>query len=196
MLLTSNHTAFGCFPPQRPMNADFSHCVATQQMRTKWGNQANPGRVPAKSNKQRPQRHSRGILISSEVEQSPPLLCMTTLTQSCLGMHCVCVCVFHLACQPTAASSPPPFGLVGVNEQQAPSNCLCLTRLAECQRKKQMRRKRATPKTKKKNQQKKCDHRSCTFGQSRQESWLMRLNKFFIACNLSADVAALSGGSG
>lgn len=45
--------------------------------------------------KLRPQRHSRGILISSEVEQSPPtqhthtLLCMT---ESCLGMRCVCVC--------------------------------------------------------------------------------------------------------
>lgn len=46
--------------------------------------------------KLRPQRRSRGILISSEVEQSPPtqhthtLLCMT---ESCLGMRCVCVCV-------------------------------------------------------------------------------------------------------
>lgn len=45
--------------------------------------------------KLRPQRRSRGILISSEVEQSPPtqhthtLLCMT---ESCLGMRCVCVC--------------------------------------------------------------------------------------------------------
>ncbi|MEQ2234354.1 hypothetical protein ILYODFUR_031055 [Ilyodon furcidens] len=52
--------------------------------------------------------------------------------------------VYHSACQPTAASSPPPFGLVGVNEQQAPSNCLCLTRLTECQRRKQTRRKQAT----------------------------------------------------
>lgn len=110
--------------------------------------------------KLRPQRRSRGILISSEVEQSPPtqhthtLLCMT---ESCLGMRCVCVCMhacaFHLACHPTAASSPPPFCLVGVNEQQAPSNCLCLTQVNMCQWKKQMRRKQAT----------KCDYRSCTF---------------------------------
>lgn len=72
---------------------------------------------------------------------SPPLLCMTSLIQSCLGMHRVCV--FHLACQPTAASSPLPFGLVGVNEQQALGNCLRLTRLTKCQRRKRMRRKRA-----------------------------------------------------
>lgn len=39
----------------------------------------------------------------------------------------MCTCAFHLACQAAAASSPLPFGLVGVNEQQALGNCLCLT---------------------------------------------------------------------
>ncbi len=136
MLPTSNCVAIPLFFPKRPMKADFSHCGATEQMRTKWGNQANPGRVPGKSNKQRPQRNSGGILISSEVEQSPTSLHDKSHTE--LFRHALCVCAFHLACQPTAASSPPPFGLVGVNEQQALSNCLC-------QRKKQMRRKQATP---------------------------------------------------
>lgn len=142
MLPTSNCAAIPLFFPKRSMKAAFSHCGATEQMRTKWGNQANPGRVPGKSNKQRPQRHSRGILISSEVEQSPTSLHDKSHTG--LFRHALCVCAFHLACQPTAASSPPPFGLVGVNEQQALSNCLCLTRRTECQRKKQMRRKQAT----------------------------------------------------
>lgn len=142
MLPTSNCAAIPLFFPKRSMKADISHCGATEQMRTKWGNQANPGRVPGKSNKQRPQRHSRGILISSEVEQSPTSLHDKSHTG--LFRHALCVCAFHLACQPTAASSPPPFGLVGVNEQQALSNCLCLTRRTECQRKKQMRRKQAT----------------------------------------------------
>lgn len=81
---------------------------------------------------------------------SPPLLCMTSLIQSCLGMHCVCARApaFHLACQPTAASSPLPLGLVGVNEQQALSNCLCLTpthRAAE--KRKRMERRQATLRT-------------------------------------------------
>lgn len=111
--------------------------------------------------KLRPQRRSRGILISSEVEQSPPhpTHTHTSLHDRELFRHAlrVCVCMharaFHLACHPTAASSPPPFCLVGVNEQQAPSNCLCLTQVNMCQWKKQMRRKQAT----------KCDYRSCTF---------------------------------
>lgn len=138
MLRTSNCIAILLFFLKRPMTADFSHCGATEQIRTKWGNQANPDRVPGKSNKQRPQRHSRGILISSEVEQSPTSLHDKSHTE--LFRHALCVRAFRLACQPTAASSPPPFGLVGVNEQQAFSNCLCLTRLTECQRKKQMRK--------------------------------------------------------
>ena len=143
MLLTSNRTPILLFFPKRAMRAVFSHCGATEQMRTKWGNQANPGRVPGRSNKQRPQRHSRGILISSEVEQSPTSLHDKSHIE--LFRHALRVCAFHLACQPTAASSPPPFGLVGLNEQQAPSNCLRLTQLTECQRKKQMRRKQVTP---------------------------------------------------
>lgn len=84
----------------------------------------------------------RGILISGEVEQSATSLHDKSHTE--LFWHAQCVRVFHLTCQPTAASSPLPFGLVGVNEQQALSNCLCLTRLTDCQGKKQMRRKQAT----------------------------------------------------
>lgn len=188
MLLTSNCAAILLFFPKRPMKADLSHCGATEQMRTKWGNQANPRRVPGKSNKQRPQRHCRGILISSEVEQPPTSLHDKSHTE--LFRHALCVCAFRLACQPTAASSPPPFGLVGVNEQQALSNCLCLTRLTECQRKKPTRRKLVT--TKKKN----AITENYTFGQSWQESCLMGPNKCLILCNLSTDVAARSPESG
>lgn len=130
-------------------------------MRTKWGNQANPGRVPGKRQQNwGPKDVAEAFWLAVKLSSLPPnqhthtLLCMT---ESCLGMRCVCVCMharaFHLACHPTAASSPPPFCLVGVNEQQAPSNCLCLTQVNMCQWKKQMRRKQAT----------KCDYRSCTF---------------------------------
>lgn len=143
ILLTSKYAGILLFFPKRPMKANSSHCVASEQMRTKWGNQANADRAPGKSNKQRPQRNSGGIVISSGVEQSPTSLHDKSHTE--LFRHALCVRVFHLACQPTAASSPPPFGLVGVNKQQAPSNCLRLTRLTKYQRKKRMRGKQATP---------------------------------------------------
>lgn len=142
MPITSNYTAILLFFPNRPMKAGFSHCVATEQMRTKGGNQASADRVSGKSNKRRLQRYSRGIVISSGVEQSPTSLHDKSHTE--LFRHALCVYAFHLACQPTAASSPPPFGLVGVNKQQAPSNCLCLTLLTKYPRKKQKRGKQVT----------------------------------------------------
>lgn len=101
-----------------------------------------PSAGQEESIKQEPQRHGRGILISSEVKQPPTFPRGTSHTE--LFRHRSAVFVCHLACHPTAASSPPPSSLVGVNEQQDPSNCLCLTQLTESQRKKQMRRKRAT----------------------------------------------------
>lgn len=137
MLLSSNCTAILLVFPKRPMKADFSRGLATEQMRTKWGNQANPGRrATNRGPKDRAEESWLAVKLNSSLHDK---------SHTELFRHAPCECAFHLACQPTAASSPPPFGLVGVNEQQALSNCLRLTRLTKCQRKKQMRRKQATP---------------------------------------------------
>lgn len=185
MLLTSNCTAILPFFPKRPMKADFCHCVANEQMRTKWGNQANPGRVPGKSNKQRPQRHSRGILISSEVEQPPPpLLCMTSLIQSCLGMHCVCARVsFSMptnSCFITSAFRP-----CGSKWTTVLPVIVCASPGSPSAGERNGRRGSKRHLTN-------CDDVSCTFGQSGRVSCLMRSNTFLILCNFRIDVAALS----